>query len=251
MRVPESQPHGAARKIFSNTCNFNGLEVWRKIHALIFATNERRQDEPYDKIHKPKVAANAGEVAGALEDWDTNQKLHRGVGGVPLREEELRNLLLKMLPSDMKIHVLQNIRSFPSWEDLKDYVRDHARLVMVHITKSVPTHLAEMDNVNLSITEILERTDGWTLPDQLLELGFTPDSEVYTAVMNKLITKKNIWRGRKGRKFDKGNGKGVKGVGKGGRVVPTSKDGKPICVNCSKVGHDQTKCPKQRMEAKD
>ena len=78
--------------------------------------------------------------------------------------------------------------------------------------------------------------------------------------MNKLITKKNIWRGGKGRKFDKGNGKGVKGTGKGGgipgngkggRVAPTSKGSKPICVNCNEVGHDQTKRTKLSMEAKD
>ena len=36
---------GAARGIFSNTCFSNGLEVWRKIHALIFAATERRQGD--------------------------------------------------------------------------------------------------------------------------------------------------------------------------------------------------------------
>ena len=35
---------GAAKDIFSNTEQSNGLEVWRKIHALICATTERRQE---------------------------------------------------------------------------------------------------------------------------------------------------------------------------------------------------------------
>ena len=33
--------------------------------------------------------------------------------------------------------------------------------------------------------------------------------------------------------------------------APTSKDGKPICVDYNEVGHDQSKCPKPRMDAKD
>ena len=75
---------GAAHEIFSNTGQSNGLEVLRKIHALIFVAIERRQDELYEKINNPKLAANASEVAGALENWNTNQRLHRGCGGVAL-----------------------------------------------------------------------------------------------------------------------------------------------------------------------
>ena len=35
------------------------------------------------------------------------------------------------------------------------------------------------------------------------------------------------------------------------KTLPLSRDGKPICVNCNEVGHDQTKCPKPRVEPKD
>ena len=200
---------------------------------MIFATNKRRQDEFYDKIHKPKAAANASKVASALEDGDTNQGLQRGVGGVPLREEELRNLLLKMLPNDMRIHVLQNMRTFLYWGALKGCVKEHARLIMVHTTRTVTTHLAETEDVYMAITdEFLEWTEGWKMAGQLLELGVAPTSEAYTAVLNKLVTKRNIWRGGEGRRFDNGNGKGNKGCGKGGNgniIASTSKDGKPLC----------------------
>ena len=88
-------------------------------------------------------------------------------------------------------------------------MKEHARIVAVHTTKQVPAHLAEIDDFCMSITdEFLERTDKWTVPDQMLELGVTPDSEVYTALVNKLVAKKNVWRAGKGRKFDKGAGKG-------------------------------------------
>ena len=47
---------GAANEIFSNTEQSNGLEVWRRIHALICATTERRQEEHYRNIHNPNQA---------------------------------------------------------------------------------------------------------------------------------------------------------------------------------------------------
>ena len=89
---------GAAAEIFCNTGQSQGLEVWRQIHALIYAKTERLRDELYTKIHHPKAAAHAGEVSGAFEEWDTNQRIHRGLHGMALREDELRNLLLKIPP---------------------------------------------------------------------------------------------------------------------------------------------------------
>ena len=229
-----------------------------RIHALIYASTERRQEEHYQKIHNPKPAANAGEVASALENWDTNQRLHRRCGGEALRDTELRSLILKILLLDMKLHVIQVMHTIPTWEALKDYVKEHARIVAVHMTKQAPAHLAETEDFCMSITdEFLERTDKWTVSDQILELGFTPDSDVYASLVTKLAARKNVWRAGKGRKFDKGGikgggkGKVNSGGGKGGIAAPTSKDGKPICVNCNEVGHDQTSCTKPRVEAKD
>ena len=58
---------------------------------------------------------------------------------------------------------------------MKDYVKKHARLIMVHTTKTVPTLLAETEDFCMAITdEFLERTDGWKVSDQLLESGPPP-----------------------------------------------------------------------------
>ena len=74
---------------------------------------------------------------------------------------------------------------------------------------------------------------------------------MYAVVMGRLTARKNAYRGGKGKgKGGKGGGKGNKGD-KGGGKGPTSKDGRPICVNCNKIGHDQTKCPEPRVDAKD
>ena len=59
---------GAAREIFCITGQSQGFEVWRTIHALIYAKTERRRDELYAKIHHPKAAAHAGEVPRAFEE---------------------------------------------------------------------------------------------------------------------------------------------------------------------------------------
>ena len=45
----------AAREIFCNTGRSQGLEVWRKIDALIYPKTLRRQGELFTTIHHPKA----------------------------------------------------------------------------------------------------------------------------------------------------------------------------------------------------
>ena len=79
-----------AREIFCNVPDSQGFEAWRRINRHhIYSTTERRQDELYLAIHNPKSAHGPQDVSGVLEDWDTNQRLYRELGGVPLREDEL------------------------------------------------------------------------------------------------------------------------------------------------------------------
>ena len=54
---------GAAREIFGNAPDSNGLEVWRRIYKHIFLRNEQRRDELYGMIHNPRSAKNAADVA--------------------------------------------------------------------------------------------------------------------------------------------------------------------------------------------
>ena len=82
MGVLESQPHGGRPgKIFRYR------QVWRKIHALIFANNKRRQDELCDKINKPKGVIGHVQILNSKDistqpivsfDWN-HQKLGLGV----------------------------------------------------------------------------------------------------------------------------------------------------------------------------
>ena len=210
---------GAAREIFCNVGAGQGLEVWRRIHVTIYSKTEKRREIYYDKIHHPKSAANPSEVAKALEEWDTNQRIFRSLGGTALRDDELRAMLLKIVPENIRMKVIERGHDRPSepWDDLKDYVKEFARLLMVHTGKQVPAHLAESQTICEWITdEFLEMTHDYTIEEQLLELGVFPTScqELHAFVTTQLNTRKNAWRGGKGRK---GGFKGNKGCGKGDR----------------------------------
>ena len=127
---------GAALAIHANCGESNGFEVWRRMNQAIFARAERRQDELYTKIHNPRAAANAQDVAAALEEWDTNQRLFGMGGGVKLRDDELRNLVMKLVPANIRDQLVYKIQEPWSWEQLKDWIREHARLHDVYSKSS-------------------------------------------------------------------------------------------------------------------
>ena len=155
---------GAALAIHANCGESNGFEVWRRINDAIFSRAERRQDELYTKIHNPRAATSIHDVAAALEEWDTNQRLFGQGGGVALRDDELRNLVMKVVPAILRDQLVYKIQEPWPWEQLKDWIREHARLHAVY-SKSSPAHLAEAAH---TITdEFMERTDGWEFEDQV------------------------------------------------------------------------------------
>ena len=125
---------------------------------LIFSRSEKRQDELYSKIHAPRVATSLADVPGAFEEWDTNQRLYREIGGVPLREDELRNLAFKMVPGVIREQLIFKLRELHAWDDVKEWVREHARLLVVH-GRSSPANGLELKD--LISDEFMERTDGW------------------------------------------------------------------------------------------
>ena len=102
----------AAREIFCNVPDSEGFEAWRRIHCHIYCRTERRRDELYRQIHDPKSANNAQDVAGMLEEWDTNQRLHRNLGGIDLRFDELKNIVLKIIPKIIRDNLVFKLKEF-------------------------------------------------------------------------------------------------------------------------------------------
>ena len=136
-----------AREIFCNVPDSQGLEVWKRIHRHVYSTTERRQDELYHAIHNPKVAHSPQEVSAVLEDWDTNQRLFKELGGIPLREDELEHLVLKIVPANIRDDLIFKLREFRSWQQVKDHIRENARLLMVY---------GKGASVNLAVPEKLD-----------------------------------------------------------------------------------------------
>ena len=125
---------------------------------LVFSRCEKRQDELYSKIHAPRIVTSLADVLGAVEEWVTNQRLCEEIGSVPLRDEELRNLVLEIVPGVIRELLILKLRELHSWDDVKELVRDHARLLVVHGRSSPANSLQLKDLIS---DEFMERTKGW------------------------------------------------------------------------------------------
>ena len=234
---------GAAREIFCNCQDSQGLEAWRRINRLIFSRTEQRHDELYKLIHNPRSASNPAEVQAVLEEWTTNQRLFKEIGGVPLREDELRNLVLKVVPAIIRDQLIFKLRDFKTWNEIKEYVHENARLLMVY-GRSSPAKLVE---TAFTITdEFLERTGEMPLEQAVLELG----SDVPSEVVVDLVEKRRKWQAQKARPGFKrpspGRVPSTRPAPTSPVRVPTTTDGKPMCSNCGGVGHAKDKCPQPK-----
>ena len=233
----------ANREILCNTQQSNGFEVWRKINLLIFSRNEHRRGEFYGKINAPRAATGLADVPKAFEEWDTNQRLHSEVGGMPLRDDERWNLVMKVVPHVIREQLICNRDSFGSWDEVKDWIREKARQLVVYGGKSVPAHSLEdkgalargsaaAEVLAVLSDDFMAKTAGWSFEEQILQLGVAATSEVILA----LIPRRAAWRGS-GKKGDKGKKGG--GKGKGGKG-----DRQTRCANCVSIDHESSKCPK-------
>ena len=133
----------AAMEILCNTQQSNGFEVWRTINLLIFSRNERRRDKFYCQIHAPRTATGLADVPKAFEEWDTNQRLHSEVGGMPLRDDTRWNLVMKVVPHVIREQLIFERVSFGSWDEVKDWIRDKVRQLVLYGGKSLPANSLE------------------------------------------------------------------------------------------------------------
>ncbi len=237
---------GEAREICCNVEDSHGLEVWRRIHRLIFSKTERRHDELYTAIHNPKAARHPGEVHGVLEEWSTNQRLFREIGGVALREDELRNMIIKIVPPTIRDQLIFKIKDFPDFTNILEYVRESARMLTVY-GQSTPLKIAESA---FAITEeFLDKTEHMDLEQAMMELG----SDAPPAAVVMLVERRQARRDFRSRRAPGPATPKPKSFASAatettpGRV-PTSADGQPLCSNCGLEGHDKSKCPKPRIE---
>ena len=144
---------------------------------------------------------------------------------------------MKLVPAAILDQLIYKIREPGASEHLKDWIREHARLHMVH-GKPSSAHLFEA--VDMITDEFVERTDGWEFEDRVEELGAKDKPEMLLA----LTAATEAWRQGKGRRRAPGGKRGGKGGGKKGdkkgstdsaggkRIGPTTKAGVPLCTDC-------------------
>ena len=238
---------GKAREIFCNVGDSQGFEAWRRINGLIYSMTERRQDELYRVIHNPRSAASPQDVHGVLEEWDTNQRLFRELGGIPLRDDELRNIVLKIVPGIIRDNLIFKLKDFRNWSEVKDYIKENARLLRVY-GKSTALHLAE--DAQEFTEAFLTASDEKPLEQVIEELG----DEATTSAILALVDRRQQRRAAQGRAARKETSKKFTSTrpptapDRTQARVPTSQAGRPLCSNCGEEGHEKLKCPKERLE---
>ena len=167
-----------ARDIFCNVEESHGLEVWRRVVSRIDYKGENRLDELYNLIHHPRGVSKCEDVAQALEDWDTNQRLYRNAGGTPLRDDELKNIVKKIIPEVIRDQIILTTHQFPGFHDMKEYIKEKARALVV--AKSAKT-----TTVNLVEEEFSDEILEMSLDDAVEALG-DPSTEVILALVQKM-----------------------------------------------------------------
>ena len=216
---------GAAKEIFGNVDDSNGIEVYRRLHTHIFARNEHRRGELYMAIHNPRSVAKAADIPGALEEWETTQRLHREVGGAPLQDETLKELALKILPWEIKRELITKRSDGSSWASMKESIKEHARvLVMYGGPGNAGLHnlLAEKD-----VSELDEvfwaTTDDMAFEDAVEAMGDKANSDTILALVTR--RKAPAWKGRKPTSPAQGDG-----------AKKDEREKRPmLCANCGRA----------------
>ena len=234
-----------AREIFSNVDDSNGLEVWRRMHKHIFSKNESRRAGFYRLIHNPRAAKGPADVPSALEEWDTNQRLYRQVGGTPLRIDELKETILELVPWTIRKELILKLRDdTSSWTKIKHDIIEHARLLTVYGGKG---------NSNLMLTEEQEISEAfWVATDDLdieeVVMELNSQGNMNAVTINALMQRRNnpAWKGKGSTQFKRKEQRDTRRP-QGGANGDQGAKRLMLCANCGKPGHRAADCKEPKL----
>ena len=229
---------GSAKEMYRNTPSSNGLEVWRRLHKHVYARNEQRRAELYRQIHKPRTASKPSEVHSVLEEWDTMQRLHREAGGTPLREDELKELVLPMVPWEIRKDLIKDRNKGIPWAIMKDDIKDLARLLSQHGDKNTSLMHTEPENQTINIAEeFWVTTDDKPMDEVMIEVhALHGDAGVLALVQRRASPG---WKGKGGKTWVK--------KAKDEKTDPQAR--RPmLCANCGRAGHRAADCKQPRVD---
>ena len=133
--------------MFRNVPRHNGAEAYRRITEPILASKADRRADFQDKVNNPRRAKNIPDLPRALEEWDSNYRMFIENGGKDLDNEEKRNLLLKMIPTEAAAQLTMQIANVQDYSLLKKAIKDFVRTVAkIQGTRAGPLHVVDGQN---------------------------------------------------------------------------------------------------------
>ena len=238
---------GAAKEIFDNVSEFQGLEVWRRLCDKINVFGENRRDELYEKVRHPRGTNKFEEVGRVIEEWDTSQRLFVMAGGSLLPDDDRSRILRRIVPVQIRDQLILQMGSHQTWESLKNYVLEKARL-LASSAEGKQLHLA------VPVSDCGEE-EAISLQDEIADLGPQPSTEAILAIVARRATGRFVPRRSTvpgARRDDQKPGPQRTGDRKPeDRKPPVDKNGDVRCANCGAKGHTKDVCRKAVVKLAD
>ena len=115
-----------AAEVFRNLPMRHGLEAWRRIYRWIHSGSAVQRRTLKKRVDNPASAKDVGQVAMAVETWETNIRLLKSASGNPPSDEERRMTLAELLPKSMRDQLLWKYDDFEDYEAFKTHVLSKA-----------------------------------------------------------------------------------------------------------------------------
>ena len=121
-----------ATNTFANVAKLNWLEAWRRLTAPIRKRTVAKQIRLRKKAWNPAAAISIKDFAKAVLYWETDYRLHREAQGAPIPDDQRREMLVGILPSDLSVAMMVETRKHGDYDSLKQFVSDHIQLLLDH-----------------------------------------------------------------------------------------------------------------------
>ena len=104
---------GQATEVFNSVPTMHGLEVWRRATGEFLTLTDLRQLDLQALVCAPVAARTLPNVRTSVGDWETPLRTSGGVGGF-MPNTQRRNILLKLLPTEVAVPLIMYFQDYPT-----------------------------------------------------------------------------------------------------------------------------------------